>query len=232
MFHSDRIFTRGPGNRPWTARTKEHDTVTTTPYETDSYQQSGFHQSEDGLLSPDAAIDAELNGDLEADEPDNDLDGIDEADEAGAGSGKAKTSAKPSRGLFRRVAAKTIEVQGATGTVRALAAAQLGSSDEVIELVTSIMAAGRMSTSPLADIETIQDAIKNEPWAVGITATALGRARLKAIWTLLHTLGAVGTPAPPASDAKAGMAVAKAVNDLSEDNQLELIASAELLKRS
>ncbi|GAA4033729.1 hypothetical protein GCM10023063_16930 [Arthrobacter methylotrophus] len=208
--------------------------MTTTPYETDRYQPSGFIQSDDELLSPDAAIDAELNGELEADEPDTDLDGIDEdsADENGAGSGKAKASAKPSRGLFRRVAAKTIEVQGATDTVRALAAAQLGSSDEVIELVTSIMAAGRMSTSPLGDIETIQHAIQNEPWSVGITATALGRARLKAIWTLLHTLGAVGTPAPPASDAKAGMAVAKAVNDLSEDNQLELIASAELLKRS
>jgi hypothetical protein len=207
--------------------------VTTTPYETDRYQPSGFHQSDEELLSPDAAIDAELHGELEADEPDI-LDGIDEdsADDAGAGSGKAKASTKPSRGLFRRVAAKTIEVQGATDTVRALAAAQLGSSDEVIELVTSIMAAGRMSTSPLGDIETIQHAIKNEPWSVGITATALGRVRLKAIWTLLHTLGAVGTPTPPASDAKAGMAVAKAVNDLSEDNQLELIASAELLKRS
>jgi hypothetical protein len=207
--------------------------VTTTPYETDRYQPSGFNSSDEELLSPDAAIDAELHGELEADEPDI-LDGIDEdsADDAGAGTGKAKASAKPSRGLFRRVAAKTIEVQGATGTVRALAAAQLGSSDEVIELVTSIMAASRMSTSPLGDIETIQDAIRNEPWSVGITATALGRARLKAIWTLLHTLGAVGTPAPPASDAKAGMAVAKAVNDLSEDNQLELIASAELLKRS
>lgn len=210
--------------------------MTTTPYETDRYQPSGFTSSDEDLLNPDAAIDAELNGEKEADEPDTDLDAVDDdgTDEAGEGSGagKAKASAKPARSLFRRVAAKTIEVQEATGTVRALAAAQLGSSDDVIELVTSIMAAGRMSTSPLGDIETIQHAIKNEPWSVGITATALGRARLKAIWTLLHTLGAVGTPTPPASDAKAGMAVAKAVNDLSEDNQLELIASAELLKRS
>ncbi|QOT19210.1 hypothetical protein [Paenarthrobacter sp. YJN-5] len=204
--------------------------MTTTPYETDHYQPSGFGQSDEGLLSPDAAIDAELNGDLEADEPDTDLDGID--DESGAGNSKAKASAKPSRGLFRRVAAKTIEVQGASDTVRALAAAQLGCSDEVIDLTTSIMAAGRMSTSPLGDIEAIQDAIKQDPFSVGITATALGRARLKVIWTLLHTLGTVGTPTPPASDVKAGMAVAKAVNDLSEDNQFELIAAAELLKRS
>lgn len=206
--------------------------MTTTSYETDRYQPSGFASSDEALLDPDAAIDAEINGEREADEPDTDLDAVEDDGADDTGSSKAKASAKPARSLFRRVAAKTIEVQEASATVRALAAAQLGSSDDVIELVTSIMAAGRMSTSPLGDVETIQDAIKNEPWSVGITATALGRARLKAIWTLLHTLGAVGTPAPPASDAKAGMAVAKAVNGLTEDNQLELIASAELLKRS
>ncbi|MBG0738700.1 hypothetical protein IV500_04600 [Paeniglutamicibacter antarcticus] len=193
--------------------------MTTTPYETDSHQASDFSPSDEDLLSPDAAIDAELSSDLEA-------------DDAGTGAGKAKASAKPSRGLYRRVASKTIEVQEASPTVRSLAAAQLGSSDEVIELVTSIMVAGRASTSPLGDIETIQHAIKNDPWSVGITATALGRTRLKSIWSLLHALGAVGTPTPPASDVKAGIAVAKAVNDLSGDNRLELIASAELLKRS
>lgn len=208
--------------------------MTTTPYETDRYEPSGFTTSDEDLLNPDAAIDAELNGDQD-DELDTDVDSADEdaTDESSEGTGtKSKASAKPSRGLFRRVAAKTIEVQSATDTVRALAAAQLGSSDEVVELVASIMSAPRVTNSPLGDIESIQEAITNEPWAVGITATALGRARLKAIWTLLHTLGAVGTPAPPASDAKAGLAVAKAVNGLTDENQLELIASGELLKRS
>lgn len=217
--------------------------MTTTPYETDRYQPSGYSDSDESYLNPGAAIDAELNGEQEADELDilsvdhdttdegADADDSDDASEGGAGA-KAKASAKPSRGVFRRVAAKTIEVQGASATVRALAAAQVGGSDDVVELVASIMSATRSSSSPLTDIETIQEAIKSEPWSVGITATALGRARLKGIWTLLHTLGAVGTPAPPASDAKAGLAVAKAVNGLSEDNQLELVASAELLKRS
>ena len=208
--------------------------MTTTPYETDRYQPSGFDSSDEDLLNPDAASDAELNTGLEAAEAEADTAEDDLADESGDGAGASKTkaSAKPSRSLFRRVAVKTIEVQDATESVRALAAAQIGSSEDVVELVTSIMAAGRTSTSPLGDIEAIQDAIKNEPWTVGITATALGRARLKAIWALLHTLGAVGTPAPPASDAKAGMAVATAVNGLTEDNKLELIASGELLKRS
>lgn len=218
--------------------------MTTTPYETDRYQPSGYSDSDESYLNPVAAIDAELNGEQEADELDTlgavdhdstdegpDTEDSDDSSEGGAGA-KAKASGKPSRGLFRRVAAKTIEVQGASDTVRALAAAQVGGSDDVVELVASIMSATRSSTSPLTDIETIQEAIKSEPWSVGITATALGRARLKGIWTLLHTLGAVGTPAPPASDAKAGLAVAKAVNGLSEDNQLELVASAELLKRS
>lgn len=210
--------------------------MTTTPYETDRYQPSGYSDSDENYLNPVAAIDAELNGEQEADELDTlgavDQDSTDEGSDDDSAGAKAKASAKPSRGLFRRVAAKTIEVQGASDTVRTLAAAQVGGSDDVVELVASIMSATRSSTSPLTDIETIQKAIKSEPWSVGITATALGRARLKGIWTLLHTLGAVGTPAPPASDAKAGLAVAKAVNGLSEDNQLELVASAELLKRS
>lgn len=219
--------------------------MTTTPYETDRYQPSGYAAPDEYTPDSDTAIDADLNGDQEAEElitagttaddiSDDDASDEDEtADDAGEGAGaKAKASAKPSRGLFRRVAAKTIEVQGASDTVRALAAAQVGGSDDVVELVASIMSATRSSTSPLTDIETIQEAIKSEPWAVGITATALGRTRLKGIWTLLHTLGAVGTPTPPASDAKAGLAVAKAVNGLTEENQLELIASADLLKRS
>ena len=209
--------------------------MTTNLYETDRYEPSGYSVPDEGILNPDAAIDAELNGEQEADELDAvdpaDADAADESAE-GAGGPKSKASAKPSRSLFRRVAAKTIEVQGATDTVRALAAAQLGGSDDVVELVASIMSATRSSTSPLTDIETIQDGIKSEPWGVGITATAMGRNRLKTIWTLLHTLGTVGTPAPPASDAKAGLAVVKAVNELSEDNQLELLASGELLKRS
>ncbi|MET4144006.1 hypothetical protein [Arthrobacter sp. UYCo732] len=217
--------------------------MTTTPYETDRYQPSGYSAPDEYTPNSDAAIDADLNGDLDADElytadmadgsSENDTAEDDTADDASEGAGsKAKASAKPSRSLFRRVAAKTIEVQDATDTVRALAAAQVGGSDDVVELVASIMSATRSSASPMADIETIRDGIKSEPWGVGITATAMGRVRLKAIWTLLHTLGTVGTPTPPASDAKAGLAVVKAVNDLSEDNQLELLAAGELLKRS
>lgn len=205
--------------------------MTSTSYETDHYEPTGYSAPAGDILDPDAAIDAEINGDQEADELEADLDSADEASE-GAGAGKGKAAAKPSRSLFRRVAAKTIEVQEATGTVRALAAAQVGGADDVVELVASIMSATRGSASPLTDIETIQDGIVSEPWGVGITATSMGRVRLKAIWTLLHTMGIVGTPAPPASDAKAGLAVVKAVNDLTDDHKLELLASGELLKRS
>lgn len=209
--------------------------MTATSYETDHYQPSGYSAPAEEILDPDAAIDAEISGDQEADELEADLDSDENsADEAseGAGAGKGKAAAKPSRSLFRRVAAKTIEVQEATVTVRALAAAQVGGADDVVELVASIMSATRGSASPLTDIEAIQDGIVSEPWGVGITATSMGRVRLKAIWTLLHTMGIVGTPAPPASDAKAGLAVVKAVNDLTDDHKLELVASGELLKRS
>ena len=203
--------------------------MTATQYETDHYG-AGDDAVADDELDLDAAIASESAG------RDEDLDDSseDDADDSGdsTGGAKAKAAAKPSRGLFRRVAVKTIEVQDATDTVRALAAAQLGSSEDVVELVASIMAAGRVANSPLADIQAITDGIKDDPWGVAVTATSMGRTRLKALWTLLHTLGVVGTPVPPASDAKAGVAAVKAVHTLTDDHQLDLLASGELLKRS
>lgn len=206
--------------------------MTTTPYETDSYQAPGFSGADDELLTPEAAIEAELDGDAD------DLDDLEAAedsadDNADEASGtKAKSSSKPNRAMYRRAAAKAIEVHGATDTVRALAASVLGSSAETVELATSIMAAPRLTNSPLADIETISEACAEDPFEAAITAGALGRPRLKGVWSLLHTIGSVGTPTAPAADAKAALAVVKAVNTLTDDQQLDLASAAELLKRS
>lgn len=233
MFHSDRISTRRTGTQPVHCTTKEHETVTTASYETDRYEPSGLAGPDEGLLNLDEAIDAEVHKDH--DEVDADLDAAeDDADDATEGTPgtKAKTAAKPSRSLFRRVAAKTLEVQNSSATVQALAASLLGSSEDVVELTTSIMAAPRLTGSPLGDIETISEACREDPFEAAITAGALGRARLKGVWSLLHTIGSVGTPTAPPADAKAALAVVKAVNKLTDNQQQDLAAAGELLKRS
>lgn len=209
--------------------------MTTTPYETDRFQPSGFAESDEDLLNPDAAIDAELDGDQDVD-PDADLDSAEDdaaEDTVDGGTGsKTKAAAKPSRTLFRRVANKTLEVQSASDTVRALAASLLGSSEDVVELTTAIMSAPRLTGSPLGDIDTISEACKEDPFEAAITAGALGRPRLKGVWSLLHTIGSVGTPTAPPADAKAALAVVKAVNKLTESQQQDLATAGELLKRS
>lgn len=210
--------------------------MTTTPYDTEHYEPASYTTPGEDFQSPDAAIDSDVNGDQEADESENDVDtdtddGAEEATDGAAGV-KGRANAKPSRSVYRRVAAKTLEVQEASETVRALAAAVLGSSADVIELTTSIMAAPRLTSSPLVDIEAISEACREDPFEAAITAGALGRPRQKAVWSLLHTIGSVGSPAAPTADAKAALAVVKAVNKLTDDQQLDLAASGELLKRS
>lgn len=206
--------------------------MTATAFEPGSYTQAGFNETEEDLLDPDEAIDAELDGDTDSETEPLDEEAPEEGSTTGAAGAKAKAATKPSRGVFRRVAAKTLEVQEAADTVRAVAASLLGSSEDVVELTTSIMAAPRMTNSPLGDIEAISDACREDPFEAAITAGALGRTRLKGIWSLLHAVGSVGTPAPPAADAKAALAVVKAVNKLTDDQHLDLASAGELLKRS
>ena len=199
--------------------------MTYSPYETEAAPAVPADASAiDGLDDADTSTDEELE--LSEDSADDD------AAEAGTGAAKAKNQAKSNRALFRRVAAKALEVQSASDDTRALAASLLGSSDDVVDLTAAIMTAPRSATAALTDIEELSAALIDAPWEAGITATSMGRPRLRAVWSLLHTLGAVGTPAAPASDAKAANAVLKALNGLGADSKTELTAAGDLLKRS
>lgn len=200
--------------------------MTYSPYETETATRVPEDASElDGL------DDETITGrDLE-DQHDEDTD----SDEGAAGESaavKARNQAKANRVVFRRVAAKALEVQDASEDTRALAASLVGSSDDVVELAAAIMTAPRGAAAALTDIEELSAALVDAPWEAGITATSMGRPRLRGVWSLLHTLGAVGTPTAPASDAKAANAVLKALHGLGDDSKTELAAAGALLKRS
>lgn len=162
-----------------------------------------------------------------------DADESDEADGAEAGAGKAR-AAKPasSKGAYRRVAAKALEVAGAADATRVLAAALTGSTEDIAELTAAIMTAPRGSAAALTDLEEVLDALESRPWEAGVIASALERGRLKAVWAVLFALEAVDTATLPARADKASLGVVTAAHSLSAAQKAELGTAAVLLKRS
>lgn len=199
---------------------------------TTTYAESGYTPNYGNGYSADPVEDeAPVLPDLN-DELDDDAD---EAEDTGAGAsaGPRTTAAKPNKAFIRKVAAKAIEVAEAPDSTRTLAAALLGSGEDTVELTTAIMVAGRGAGQPLADISEIVTVLKSdEPWEAGVVATSLDGSRQKAVWNILHARGAVGTPTPPKSLPKAGSAIVKAINGLTDADKSGLTAAGDLLKRS
>lgn len=165
-------------------------------------------------------------------EADTEEDAGSAEESATSGDSKARNQAKANRAVIRKTAAKAIEVNDAPESTRVLAATLLGCSSDPVDLATAIMTAPRASGTAVADLDEISVAIKDAPWEAGVIATALERGRQKDVWALLHTLDAVGTPAPPQAVAKAGLALVKAIASLSDESKRDLADAGELIKRS
>lgn len=160
---------------------------------------------------------------------DSDAD-TDTRSENASGSTGPKSS-KPSKATYRRTAAKAIQVVEADKGVRTLAAAVLGGSDDAAELTATIMTAPRGAASALDAIQKMIEAHAEDPTEAVFLALEMEKD-IKAVWTLMHSLGAVASPTPPAAFAKAARAFVKALGDLNDDQVLDLAAAAELIKRS
>lgn len=160
---------------------------------------------------------------------DSDAD-TDTRSESASGSTGNKSS-KPSKATYRRTAAKAIQVVEADKGVRTLAAAVLGGSDDPAELTATIMTAPRGAASALDAIQKMIEAHAEDPTEAVFLALEMEKD-IKAVWTLMHSLGAVASPTPPAAFAKAARAFVKALGDLNDDQVLDLAAAAELIKRS
>lgn len=206
----------------------------TTIFPDTQYGNEGT-QYNDGFgsaLDPDAAIDEELGGAADASAQDADIDSDDDGAED-ASARASKGGSKPNnRAQFRRVAQKALDVHAATETARTLAASVLGCPSTPADLAAYIMTAPRQSTSPLADIAQVAEEIAKNPLMAGIIPASWEMPRVRAVWAVLHGLGAVTTASAPASSAKAAGLILPAVAGFSEEDQTELAHAAELLKRS
>jgi len=139
-----------------------------------------------------------------------------------------RAAATLSKGLVRRIVVKATELTDAPAAQRALLAHLLGTADSVPELTAAVFTAGRSFTTSAVDLRSIGDA---DPMEAGVTALSLPKPRLKAVWALLVVLHQVkGTP--PASDAKAALAVAKAVHAMPKESQSDLDTALALARRT
>jgi hypothetical protein len=139
-----------------------------------------------------------------------------------------RPAATLNKGLVRRIVVKATELTDAPAAQRALLAHLLGTADSVPELTAAVFTAGRSFTTSAVDLRSIGDA---DPMEAGVTALSLPKPRLKAVWALLVVLHQVkGTP--PTSDAKAALAVAKAVHAMPKDSQSDLDTALALARRT
>lgn len=184
-------------------------------------------------------VDVDLDDLLdEAGDDDTDLDEADEQDdlsEPGAVAGgatdvaAARTKNATNRALIRRVANKAAELQAAPKSRKDTLASVLGSGTDLSGLTYAVMTADRTALAAVADLTAIAE---EDPWGAAVTATTQGRTRMKAVWALLLKLNVVILAAIPPSDAKAGIALARACHQLRPDVRDELAKVVALARKS
>lgn len=143
--------------------------------------------------------------------------------------GAARSKASVNRQLIRRVANKSAELAAAPEARRDTLGKLLGVEANLSDLTFAVMTADRSALAPVADLNAIAEA---DPFSAGVVAAALGRARMKAVWTLLQNLGADIPASIPPSDAKAAMALAPAVHRLPGNVRDELAQVVALARKS
>lgn len=187
------------------------------PEETYGY---GVDQFEEQPVDGSDEIDALLGSEDDAD--------FDESSDEGKSSKSARSGKSSNRALIRKVAAKAEELSGATAKEKKLLAEILNvSSTNTADLTVAVILATKASLNAVADLKEISEA---KPMRAVMTATAIGRARQKPLWSLLVHLGKLsGTPNN--SEAKAGLDIAEAVHELTADQHAALDRAVELAKR-
>ncbi|GAA1937150.1 hypothetical protein GCM10009689_17070 [Brevibacterium antiquum] len=165
---------------------------------------------------------------------DDSLDLNETAEDEDSAKNKAKTQAQ-SKGrdktLIRRTVRKMVEVQGAEGDVLHVAASLLGKEEADVEglVVTILTGDARKTNQPMSDLEDLMEADAIE---MSANATALGKDRLKALWSLLGDLGKA-EGALPAGIAPAAIQISKIISkEVSDEDMLTLAAVADLMKKA
>lgn len=174
------------------------------------------------------------------DDPNDDATGYDESDADADLTPEQPVAAAPgaaagaprngmNRAAIRRVASKAQEVSETDERIVGIAAHLLGSGTGLADLTTAIMSAPRSVTAPVNDLNAIAE---SDPMEAGVNAAAMGRDRIKAVWNLLAALGSGSTAPMPTANAKAAIAVAKAVFALDDSAKSDLSAVSALLRKN
>ena len=165
--------------------------------------------SETGDFSPDL-VDANIDSDVGS-EP--------------AHRKRKSTSTSLTKTVTRRVVSKTLEVHSAAATIRDTASAILSVPNDTSEIVSAIFATKNLS-SVFNDIDKIAN---SDPMEAAVVAASLGRERMKAVWKILTVIGAANGAALHSSDAKAGLAIARAAVAVTAEQAVALADANDLL---
>ena len=165
--------------------------------------------SETGDFSPDL-VDANIDSDVGS-EP--------------AHRKRKSTSTSLTKTVTRRVVSKTLEVHSAAATIRETASAILSVPNDTSEIVSAIFATKNLS-SVFDDIDKIAN---SDPMEAAVVAASLGRERMKAVWKVLTVIGAANGSALHSSDAKAGLAIARAAVAITAEQAVALADVNDLL---
>jgi hypothetical protein len=182
-------------------------------------------------VSEPTEADLDLDLDLGLDDPLEDEDDAPDVDEADTSASHTATRAKTAsnKALIRRVANKATELTGAPKARKETLASMLGCSTELSDLTFTVMTADRSALAPAADLNAIA---AEDPYSASVVALSQGKTRLRGVWGLLTTLNADVPATIPASDAKAAVAVAKAIGKLPDSARDELAKVVALGRKS
>ena len=198
-------------------------TTTETDLPAEPYQGEGAPGDDlDALLEEGAGDDTDLD------------EGTDDTESGATPSGTlevaaARTKSATNRALIRRVANKAAELQAAPKSRKDTLASVLGSGTDLGGLTYAVMTADRTALAAVVDLTAIAE---EDPWGAAVTATTQGRTRMRAVWALLLKLNVDVPAAIPPSDAKAGIALARACHQLKPDVRDELTKVVALARKS
>jgi hypothetical protein len=129
------------------------------------------------------------------------------------------------RTLIRRTALKFQELSEQPSGDLGLLASILGTSTSVVDLTIAVMTSSAKDTEITSDTVAIMDADLVE---AAVEAAALGRPRVKGVWAFLTQLGVLHQEMP-ASDAKAAVALVRAMREGLDPSELRSRIDAALL---
>lgn len=135
------------------------------------------------------------------------------------------SSTSLTKAVTRKVVSKTLEVHTAPAATRDMASAVLAVPNDTSEIVSAVFAT-KNSSGVFDDIEEIAT---SDPMEAAVVAASQGRERMKSVWKVLTIIGAANGAVLHTSDAKAGLAIARAAVAISAEQSVALADANDLL---